>query len=198
MKNESNKVLNLLNPTREIVKEYVNKFDDGVEGINKNIIDGFVSHYGTSYDGILAVSALINTLYSTHIDASDFAALTYGIFKIRELKIRLNAGDIALVSEIAGLLKTDDEKKKEYISFASKFCAFHNESKFPIYDRISREMLAKINKEYHFTDKFNKDKIPYEKYVKIYDLFIEEFNLKELTYREVDKYLWLSGKEIKV
>lgn len=86
---------------------------------------------------------------------------------------------ITLVSEIAGLLKTDDEKKKEYISFASKFCAFHNEAKFPIYDRISREMLSKINKEHHFTDKFNKDKIPYEKYVGIYNSFIEKFGLEE-------------------
>ena len=198
MKNESNKVLNLLNPTRKIVKEYVDKFDDGVEGINKNIIDGFVSHYGTSCDGIAAVSALINTLYSTHIGASDFAALTYGIFKIRELKNRLNAGDIALVSEIAGLLKTDNENKKEYISFASKFCAFHNEAKFPIYDRISREMLAKINKTQSFTERFNKDKIPYEKYVEIYNSFIKKFGLEELTYREVDKYLWSVGKELKV
>ncbi len=198
MKNESNEALDLLNPTKEIVIEYVNKFDDGVEGINKNIIDGFVSHYGTSCDGIAAVSALINTLYSTHIDASDFAALTYGIFKIRELKNRLNAGDITLVSEIAGLLKTDDEKKKGYISFASKFCAFHNEAKFPIYDRISREMLAKINKTQSFTERFNKDKIPYEKYVKIYNSFIKKFGLEELTYREVDKYLWSVGKELKV
>lgn len=172
------------------IEEYNVRFDKGESGRQDELIAKFSKLSEINENNIIAVAALINTLYSTHIYPSDFENLIQQIINVNDLKNRLNNGDISLVSEISKV------GNKEYLSFASKFCAFFNNAKYPIYDRISREILSDINKKYGFTNRFCKDKIPYDRFVSIYNAFISAFDLQNYTYRQIDKFLWGKGKNL--
>ncbi len=64
------------------------------------------------------------------------------------------------------------------------------------YDKISRKVLSDINKKYGFTNRFCKDKIPYDRFFTIYNAFISAFDLQNYTYRQIDKFLWGKGKDL--
>lgn len=172
------------------IEEYNVRFNKSESGRQDEMIERFSKLSEINEDNIIAVAALINTLYSTHIYPSDFKSLIQQIINVNDLKNRLNNGDIPLVTEISKV------GGKEYLSFASKFCAFFNNTKYPIYDKISRKVLSDINKKYGFTNRFCKDKIPYDRFFTIYNAFISAFDLQNYTYRQIDKFLWGKGKDL--
>lgn len=165
-------------------------------------------HSHTEKEWVAMKVELLNNFYSTGILAID--ALTDHIFKIANIDERLEKGDQSLISEIAEL--TVNGKKRINYSFATKYCALHEPSKFPIYDSI----VAAV-----FTSLFIKGYLPgfsysrskkeqtrycmsktafeerlheYDFFVEVYDCFMEAANLTKFNYREVDWYLWGSHK----
>ena len=75
---------------------------------------------------------LLNLFYSTGIQATN--KMSENILSIRDIDKRLSKGDKSLIPEIA-TLSFDDKKRYNY-SFATKYCAYHQPEKFPIYDSI--------------------------------------------------------------
>ena len=98
---------------------------------------------------LLKVSAL-NDFYSTYI----FDTFTVAQH-IKDCKIdkKLNAGNQDLVNIIA---KVDiKDKKKNFYSFASKYCNHHKSESYPIYDYYVDKMLMHFKKKDQF-DTFKK------------------------------------------
>ncbi|MBO4582291.1 MAG: hypothetical protein J5701_08445 [Bacteroidales bacterium] len=158
---------------------------------------------------------LLNLLYSTYILATN--RMTEHIFGIKNIDARLKKGENTLVKEIA--LLSIDGKSYDFYSFATKYCAYHNPTSFPIYDNIVANVLTKLFEDgnlspYTYTTKKNvangyskalfQEKLrDYDFFLKVYDTFMKEYGLwGKLTYREVDAYLWgaykIAGKDFEI
>lgn len=142
----------------------------------------------------LKVSTL-NLYYSTFMLATK--QMADGIFNLN-IDTRLKKGDISLVEEIANCTS-----RRNY-SFATKYCACHQPDKYPIYDDIVGEYLARVISKgnlFGYSGAWSMVKEGMKKnyihYKEIYDSFIQQYGLTSLSYREVDWYLWTANKCLK-
>ena len=147
---------------------------------------------------------LLNLFYSTGIQAVNLMAKN--ILSIKNIDDRLDKGDCNLVPQIAKLKVGTGDIRFNY-SFATKYCAYHQPKKFPIYDSIVALTFASLFEKgllpkykynrgktntrntYSKTEFMEKLK-EYDFYIKVYNHFMEEYNLTSLSYREVDSYIW--------
>lgn len=90
------------------------------------------------------------------------------------------------------------EGYKEAYSFATKYVAWtFRDKNIPIVDGYVKKLLYSINKEECFYEKLTWNKFDdYLTYCEIYKSFVEHFKLEKYSYKQIDKYLWLYGKEL--
>lgn len=105
----------------------------------------------------------------------------------------MGKNDTSLVNDIAQV-KINGVKKNFY-SFATKYCSHHKPEEYPIYDSYVEKMLMYFQK----TDKFAKfKKADLKNYAKFKSILIEFkkfYDINEYTLKEIDKYIWQLGKE---
>ena len=147
---------------------------------------------------------LLNLFYSTGIQATN--KMSDNILSIDDIDTRLFNGDKSLIAQIATL---DFEGKERFnYSFATKYCAYHQPTKFPIYDSIvamtfislfTKNLLPKFKytprkssaQETFTKGEFAEKLKKYDFFVEVYDYFMDLYDLKEyFTYREIDSYIW--------
>lgn len=142
---------------------------------------------------ILVKIAVLNDFYSTNIKIPkpDLAKRIHGI---DNLDARLRSGDPTVVSEIAENEIVDSEKPKKIVlySFATKYAHHHNQQEYPIYDRFVAQALKHFRKE--LDDFRNEDLKLYPKYKEIIETFRRRYKLTQFSIMEIDKYLWLLGR----
>ena len=80
-------------------------------------------------------------------------------------------------------------------SFASKYCSHHNPDQFPIYDSYVDKVLRYFRRNDKFANFKNDDLQDYIKFRTILDEFKVYYSLEQYSLKELDKYLWLLGKE---
>lgn len=114
---------------------------------------------------------------------------------IYELDIdsRLRRKDPNLVDDIKSIYANG--KVRNHYSFATKYCSHHCPDRYPIFDSYVEKMLKYFRDVYGFADFRNKDLKKYSILKNVILKFIEYFDLKEFTLKEVDRYLWQAGKE---
>jgi hypothetical protein len=145
----------------------------------------------TDIDDVLIKVSALNDFYSTNI-FSPFQVAKH----IIDLNIddRLKKGDITLVNDIARV-KMENGSVKNFYSFATKYCSHHNPIEFPIYDSYVDKVLRYFREVDNFY-KFNNDEL--KRYTKFKDILLQFrmfYNLEPHTLKDIDKYLWLLGKE---
>lgn len=188
-------MINIPKPNKKIIEEYLIKWDnleDHYIWQESSLDKLFHKDYkcNTDLNEILIKCSCLNDFYSTNI------FLIYPVAKnIYDLKIdkRLKDGDPSLVNDIARV--TISGKEKVFYSFASKYCSHHNNIEFPIYDYFVDRMLMYFKSKDKFA-KFTKDDL--KDYVKFKDILIrfkKFYNIDEYNLRDIDKYLWIAGKE---
>lgn len=188
-------MINIPRPNKKIIEEYLIKWDNLEEHYiwQESSLDKLFHKdykYNTDLNEILIKCSCLNDFYSTNI------FLIYPVAKnIYDLKIdkRLKDGDPSLVNDIARV--TISGKEKVFYSFASKYCSHHNNIEFPIYDYFVDRMLMYFKSKDKFA-KFTKDDL--KDYVKFKDILIrfkKFYNIDEYNLRDIDKYLWIAGKE---
>ena len=106
---------------------------------------------------------------------------------------RLKKGDVTLVSDIANIEISG--KKKNFYSFATKYCSYHNFNEYPIYDYFVDSMLWYFQKKDKFSDFKRVQLKDYKIFKKVIVDFKEYYNIKKYSFRDIDKYLWIAGKE---
>lgn len=188
-------MINIPKPNKKIIEEYLIKWDNLEDHYiwQESSLDKLFHKdykYNTDLNEILIKCSCLNDFYSTNI------FLIYPVAKnIYDLKIdkRLKDGDPSLVNDIARV--TISGKEKVFYSFASKYCSHHNNIEFPIYDYFVDRMLMYFKSK----DKFAKfTKYDLKDYVKFKDILIrfkKFYNIDEYNLRDIDKYLWIAGKE---
>jgi len=85
---------------------------------------------------------------------------------------------------------------KSYLSFASKFCSWHNPMDYPIWDGNVRACLWAYKQQDEFATFHNYDLWDYESFRSIMSAFQARYGLELLSSKEVDKFLWRLGDRI--
>jgi len=139
---------------------------------------------------ILIKASTLNNFYSTNIFS------IYPVAKhIHELDIdsRLEAGDAGLVADIQQVMIGG--KKKNFYSFATKYCSHHNPFAYPIYDSYVDEVLRYFRNRDSFFNFKDGDLKKYEKFKSILIAFQSFYDLDEYNLKQIDQYVWQLGKE---
>lgn len=169
----------------------------------KQLIDKFPNH--ESLEIVYLKVTAINSLYSTNI--YDTYKIAYHIFEnIKDIETLLKTGSPELVGKIAmgHGIKGTNGKEKNFYSFATKYCSFHNPKEYAIYDTLIQDLLIKfLGKNAKFS-KLKERMIDYYSlrdysfFMQVINMFKNEYGLEEFSLKEIDMYLWLLGKEIEL
>lgn len=181
-------------PSEAEVKKYLNKWDS-LENyvLQESALDKlFFNTYPNNKDinDILIKAAALNDFYSTNI---------FSIFPVAKHILNLNIDerlknkDISLVNDIAKV--EINGKVKNFYSFATKYCSHHYPLDYPIYDSYIEKVLILLNKRDAFS-KFKKEDLKdYTKFKRVVIDFRAFYNLNQFTLKDIDRYIWLLGKE---
>ena len=190
-----NDVINIPRPNKSIIEDYLVKWDNLEEHYiwqEKSLDKLFHQDYKHNNDlnEILIKCSCLNDFYSTNIFS--IFSVAKNIYKLN-IDDRLKNGDASLVNdiskvEISGVNKT-------FYSFASKYCAHHNPDKFAIYDQFVDKMLWYFQKKDNFSNFKRKDLKDYNIFINVLSDFKKYYDIEKYNLRDIDKYLWIAGKE---
>ena len=142
--------------------------------------------------------SLLDDFYSTNIYRG--FDMVDNILAITDFDKRLKDGDLSLVNNFMTIEYNHPVKgllKKRCYSFATKYCSHHQPDKFPIFDSFVEKVLWDLQKQKPsiFNEPFKRDDLhDYEKYSNILNLLRDICGLQNLSYKELDRYLWQLGK----
>ena len=184
-------------PTADLVKQAEDDFDSNpynqlVESAIAKLIVQFPANHDLS-EVLLKVLA-INQLYSSRVDSIHLEPLARHIVasKLDEL---LTVGSHDSVTKIASC----PDYPKHYYSFATKYCSWHNQAAFPIYDANVDECLWSYRKQDKFSE-FRRyemeDCSNYKRFVEVVSAFRKHYLLDQFPFKSLDKFLWTIGDRL--
>lgn len=190
-----NQNLEIKIPSKEIINHYLILWDS-LENytLQENSLKKlFTVTYpkNNDIDDVLIKVCALNDFYSTNI-LSPFTIAKH----IISLNIDnyLEDGDLKIVNRIAKV-EMNGGKIKNFYSFATKYCSHHKPVIYPIYDSYVEKMLIYFKNKEKF-DLFCKEDLKcYKRFKEILSNFREFYKLDKYNLKQIDKYLWLAGKE---
>lgn len=188
------KQMSIPRPNVEEVNKYLEKWDS-LENyvLQERSLDKLffeVMPKNDKIEDILIKSSTLNDFYSTNI---------FSIFPVAkhilELNIdeRLRKKDTKLVTDIACVEIAG--KKKNFYSFASKYCSHHMPNDFPIYDSYVEKVLLYFMKKDGFAKFKQNDLREYATFKDILIEFAKYYRVDDFGLKDLDRYLWQLGKE---
>ena len=187
----------LKTPTNSVIQDYLDKFEKNkryylADQAIKNLFLAFPKN--EEIEDIILKISVINDLYSTNIFAT---------FKMAEHIQKLDidkfliSEDLSVVNKIAIGHGIHHEGKMDinFYSFATKYCNWHNQDVYPIYDRFVHKILKAYQKQSNFAEFIDSDLKNYKTFVDIIKDFKQKYNLTQYNLKEIDKFLWIYGKE---
>ena len=185
----------LATPTIALVEQEGKTFDDDNQLIEDTL--GLLwAQYPKNTDlrHVYVKVLVLNKLYATRVNDNHVETLARHIHELAlhaKLDQLLGTGAfeaVFLIARCAGI--------KEYLSFASKFCSWHNQGAYPIFDRNVRECLWAYQERDRFADFKKDDLFYYLKYVDKITTFRSHYGLDSLNFKELDKFMFLVGDRI--
>ncbi len=163
-------------PQRECVECYFGKFP------KNNILKE-----------VLSKAHLLNSLYNTRISNNQVKEIANHIVNIiDDFDCQLGTNfNFELVGKIASV-----GIRRNY-SFATKYCHFHKQEKYPIYDSFVDDALWYFHNEFEFCDFKRIALRDYSEFCKTMNTFRDCYKLENFSWIEIDRYLWHVGKKLK-
>src|SRR3972149_157759 len=188
--------LALVLPNADLVMQANERFDqDDRFAAADRICPRVFSHHPRNdhLDDVLMKVVLLNGLYNTNV----FAVVEMAAH-IRRLAIdeALRAASPEVVGRIAAL--TIRTKTRRHYSFATKYCSWHRPDEYPIYDSLVERLLWLYQGAFSFADFRRPQLQEYEMYKAVVSAFRASFQLQQFSFRQLDKFLWLTGKDLLV
>jgi hypothetical protein len=189
----------LITPSDDLIDIYVDRFnkDERYYLADQAIINLFQKFpENKKLEDILLKISVINDLYSTNIFGTFILAK-----HIQKLQIdnAIIASDPAIVNQIAighGIPKPNGNGDRNFYSFATKYCNWHNKDAYPIYDRFVHKILIAFRDKDCFSGFEEKDLKKFQRFKQIIADFKINYALSRHNLKEIDKFLWLYGREI--
>ncbi|RDU64663.1 hypothetical protein [Helicobacter sp. MIT 14-3879] len=190
-------------PSDEEIKKYLVKWDntyyDAQEKASKYLVKQFPNN--TNLNEVIIKISCRDSFYSTQITKNikypDMAKHIMDINKKLDLDSKFKRNDLSpkekaeIINAISKINK--DNKEINLYSFATKYCALHNET-FVIYDKFVNIVLSYFCNKDKFSSFKKNDLKDYEKLLEILNIFKNYYKL-ESSFRNIDMYLFLLGKE---
>lgn len=182
-------------PSPDLIKRYLDKWNS-LENyvLQESSLDKlFIKTYpkDKDIDDVLIKVCALNDFYSTNIFSPFTVAKHIVNLNIDE---ELNTNSLTIVNKIAEVTM-NGKKKKNFYSFATKYCSHHKPTVYPIYDSYVGKMLL----HFKFNDSFAEfDKEELKEYVTFKGILISfqnYYQLGEFNLKQIDQYLWQAGKE---
>jgi hypothetical protein len=180
-------------PSKEEVQKYLNKWDKlenyplQEKALNKLFNKTYPKN--ENIEDVLIKVCSLNAFYSTNI--LSLPKIAEHIVKL-DIDNSIKNDELDIVNKIASV--NVGNKERIFYSFATKYCSHHKPDVFPIYDDYVSKMLVHFNKVYKFYDK-TPDLRNYHDFTDVLSKFKSHFDLDCFSLKEIDRYLWLTGKE---
>lgn len=181
-------------PNKNEVQKYLQKWDSLEKySLQEESLDKLffkVCPNNNDIHDILIKASILNDFYSTNI---------FSIFQVAKhiynlnIDERLKKFDETLVNDIANV--TINGKRKNFYSFATKYCSHHFPKEFSIYDIYIEKVLMYFNKKDHFSNFKREDLKNYKTFKNILIQFKKYYDIDEYNLKEIDRYLWQLGKD---
>lgn len=139
---------------------------------------------------VLLKAAALNDFYSTNIFSTYPVA---GHIMSLNIDDRLVQGDLSLVDDLQNV--DINGKTKKLYSFATKYCSHHQPGVYPIYDNYVDHLLCYFRDTESFMMFSKNDLRIYGRFVEVLRNFRQYFALEGFTLKELDRYLWLCGRD---
>lgn len=146
--------------------------------------------YNTDPAQVLIKIIALNTLYSARLRDKDQEDLARHIVRLN-LDLVMKEGAQDAVRQI-----WDSPCSRQYYSFATKFCSWHNPDTHPIFDRNVVEALWAYRMRDDFATFTKSDLYDHEKLIATENAFRAKYGLERLSFRALDKFLWRVGDGI--
>ena len=185
----------LLKPTPELVLAACKEFDEQNQTVEQALTELFCQYPDNrSHPGVLLKVVALNRLYSTQIFAvMDVADHIHR--QAQEIDFALASGSPAVVEKIAKVVIKG--KVHNFWCFATKYCSWHNPACYPIWDSRVDRYLWCLQKQTQFAASFrHADLWNYDRFREIVTAFRDHFHLGPVSFKQIDKFLWLSGEEL--
>lgn len=189
----------LQTPTNDLLDEYIAKFnnDERYYPADQAIIKLFEAFpENKRLEDILLKISVINDLYSTNIFGTFIMAKHIQRLDIDE---DLEKGNPELVNRIATgheIRANKTNKEINFYSFATKYCNWHNRDDYAIYDSFVEKVLLAYKRRDRFSDFKKADLKDFRRFKRVIMDFADFYNLTRHDLKEIDKFLWICGKEI--
>jgi hypothetical protein len=183
-----------ITPSPSLISEYLGKWDQLENYRLQEASLGLLFHSlcpeNKKIEHVLLKVSALNDFYSTNIfDTYSVAKHILG----KDIDARLEGADYSLVNDLARI--SIKEKSKNFYSFASKYCSHHKPKEYPIYDSFVEKMLLHYKAIGNFNSFDKADLKVYMRFIQIIKSFQSFYGLEKYTLREIDIFLWLTGKE---
>jgi hypothetical protein len=191
----------LIKPNPETLYAACKVFDEENALIESTLGQLFASApSNVSLENVFLKVIALNTLYSTQIHLySDTIPTIEDV--ARHIHSNADAIDTALRNgsanavELISEVSVPGKEKRNYFSFATKYCNWSNPEAYPIYD--SRVMIYLLSLFHH--DNFAEAHVlrgngcDYKTFRELIDIFREHYGFHEFSYKIIDKFLYQSG-----
>ena len=186
-------------PSDSEVQKYLDVWDQLDDYVCQEVaLTSLFSKYpnNTDINEVLIKCTVLNQFYSAGVKGIDLLPLAEHIVSLN-IDQNLQDGDWGVVEKISNC------KLRNYYSFASKYCNWHNPQKYPIYDSYVDNVLYALRKDIeNIIIIQRKDLKIYEIYGNALTAIANKYNLKavrinntnDVNFKILDKYLWLLGK----
>ncbi|MCI0618461.1 hypothetical protein L0244_36245 [bacterium] len=186
-------------PSPDEVRKYLDKWnDDSFSLPEKAMMKLFKElHENRELEDILIKIYALNDAYKVGIFWPIEVAKH---IKKEKIDAGLSKGELEIVNRIriGHGVKTPNGNERDFYSFATKYCSFHNPDIYPIYDsNVARALKYFSNncpKKFSFNG--NNNLRNYGNFLKIIKDFQKNFGPEKFSLRDIDKYLYLKGREL--
>jgi len=180
-------------PTVKLIDEAAAKFDRQSEAAEEALKELFSSYpTNDNLNHVLWKVILLNRIYSTQVLAVEDLA-RHIVERAVELDHLIQIGAPEAVDLFSNV--TLGKRQFNLFSFASKYCSWHNQRTYPIFDTRVGWYLWNLQKRTKFCELFTRYEFQnYKEYKTIFLAFQRYFQLETYDFKTLDKFLWLYGE----
>jgi hypothetical protein len=131
----------------------------------------------------------ISQLYRARVKNIDAEPLARHIWSIPNLDDLLAAGS----PRVVGLMHDCETTRSKYYSFATKFCNWHNQKEYSLWDYNVDEALWSYRRQGGFAEFKRYELLDYPRFVSIVKEFREHYGLQRHSLKNIDKFLGRVG-----